>query len=171
MASTPSRSGLRRFFLFTGAIAAALIVAVLIGARFGLFAGERPADLGAREGLLKPPAAHTWNSVSSQAARHPHSAYHVIAPLRFEGDGKAAFARLTAIVRAMPGATIVRAEPDYLYAEFRTPVLRFVDDAEFLLDEREGLIHMRSASRLGRKDFGVNRERLEAVRARFGGPP
>jgi uncharacterized protein (DUF1499 family) len=142
---------------------------LLIAGRLDLLAGRRPQDLGARDGLLKPPAAQSWNSVSSQAALHAHTDYHLIAPLSYSGNGKAAFARLTGIVRAMPGATVITASPDYLYAEFRTPWLRFVDDVEFLLDERAGVIQMRSASRLGRKDFGVNRKRLEQVRSRFEG--
>jgi len=150
------------------ALAIGLPALLLLAGRLDLLAGRRPDDLGARDGLLKPPAARSWNSVSSQARLHAHTDYHVIAPLAYQGDGKAAFARLTGIVRAMPGATVITATPGYLYAEFRTPWLRFVDDAEFLLDERDHVIHMRSASRLGRKDFGVNRKRLEDVRARFG---
>jgi len=62
----------------------------------------------------------------------------------------------------MPGATVIEEKADYLYAEYRTPLLRFVDDVEFLL--AEGVIHVRSASRLGRRDFGVNRKRIETLR-------
>jgi uncharacterized protein (DUF1499 family) len=65
----------------------------------------------------------------------------------------------------MPGARIVEEQPDYLYAEFETRWLKFVDDVEFLLDEPHGAIQVRSASRLGRRDFGVNRARIEAIRA------
>ena len=141
----------------------ALPAAVLIAGQFNLLSGQRPADLGARDGKLKPPRADAWNTVSSQAALHPHTDYHTIAPLSYQGDGKAAFAKLTDIVRSKNGANIIAAEPGYLHAEFQTKWLKFVDDVEFLLDEQAGVIHMRSASRLGRKDFGVNRTRLEAI--------
>ena len=117
--------------------------------------------------MFKPPVKEAWNVVSSQAALHPHTDYHVIAPLKFSGDGNTAFARLTSIVRNMDGATVIAAQPNYLHAEFQTRWLKFIDDVEFLLDKPAGVIHMRSASRLGRKDFGVNRARLEAIRARF----
>jgi uncharacterized protein (DUF1499 family) len=154
-----------------GVIAALIVVglpaAALVAGQMNLLAGHRPQDLGARDGLLKPPAAAAWNSVSSQAGRHPHTDYHEIAPLRYQGDGNAAFGRLAAIVAAMPGATVVTSQPGYLYAEFRTPVLKFVDDVEFLLDPSGNAIQMRSASRLGSKDFGTNRKRLEAIRQRF----
>ena len=63
----------------------------------------------------------------------------------------------------MPGATVIRDEADYLYAEFRTRLLRFVDDLELFLDGTT--LHVRSASRLGRRDFGVNRARVEKLRA------
>jgi uncharacterized protein (DUF1499 family) len=143
-------------------------VAVLIAGQLSMLSGTRPADLGHRNGLLKAPVASSWNVVMSQAAHYPHTEYHVIAPLRFSGDSKPAMARLAAVVAAMPGARIVESRPDYLYAEFQTRWLKFVDDVEFLPDQSRQVIEMRSASRLGRKDFGVNRKRLEQVRARFG---
>jgi uncharacterized protein (DUF1499 family) len=145
----------------------ALPAAILIAGQFNLLSGQRPVDLGPRDGKLKPPRAEAWNTVSSQAALHPHTDYHAIAPLSYQGDGKAAFARLTSIVREKKNANVVTAEPGYLYAEFQTKWLKFVDDVEFLLDEQAGVIHMRSASRLGRKDFGVNRMRLESIRRKF----
>jgi uncharacterized protein (DUF1499 family) len=158
-----------------GIVAAVIVVglpaAALVAGQMNMLSGRRPQDLGARDGLLKPPVAASWNSVSSQAARHPHTEYHEIAPLRYQGDGNAAFGRLADIVKAMPGATIIASQPGYLYAEFQTPLLKFVDDVEFLLDQPAGAIQMRSASRLGRKDFGANRKRLEAVRQRFDAQP
>jgi len=144
-----------------------LLATALIAGQLGFLSGRRPADLGVKNGMLSPPREKAWNTVSSQAARHPHTAYHVIAPLEYTGDGKTAFARLTSIVRGMNGATVITAQPDYLYAEFQTKWLKFTDDVEFALNESEGVIDMRSASRLGRKDFGANRARLEAVRTQF----
>jgi len=73
-------------------------------------------------------------------------------------------AALQRVVAAAPGARIVRATPEYLYAEFRSRIMRFVDDVEFALDAARGVIHVRSASRVGVRDFGVNRARVEALR-------
>lgn len=155
-----------------GAIALGIVVfiplALVIAGQLDFLRGQEPSDLGTRSGGLKAPDAAKENSVSSQAAIHPHGDYHVIAPLAYNGDGKAAFAKLAAIVRAMDGAKTVTQEPVYLYAQFQSKWLHFVDDAEFLLDENAGVIHMRSASRLGRRDFGVNRKRLESIREKFG---
>lgn len=144
-----------------------LAIAVFAAGQLGYLSGTRPADLGLKNGLLKPPVKESWNVISSHADQQAHTAYHVIAPLKYSGDGKAAFAKLESIVRGMDGATVVTNQPTYLYAEFQTKMLKFIDDVEFVLDEPAGVIQMRSASRLGRKDFGANRNRLEAIRAKF----
>jgi uncharacterized protein (DUF1499 family) len=152
------------------AVAIALVALAVVGAgRLGLLQGARPEGLGVHQGRLKPPSV-TPNSVSSQAGLypdHPRSREAQIAPLAFEGDGAAAFARLSALVEASDGARIVERRADYLYATYTTPVMRFVDDVEFWLDPAAGVIQVRSASRVGRGDLGLNRVRIEALRARF----
>jgi uncharacterized protein (DUF1499 family) len=65
-------------------------------------------------------------------------------------------------VEAFPRASIIEKSETYLYAEFRTQLMRYVDDVEFFFDG--SVIHVRSCSRLGRRDFGVNRKRIEALR-------
>jgi len=75
-------------------------------------------------------------------------------------------AELEKILRAMPRTTIAERRPDYLRAEVRS-LLGFVDDVEFFVDSSRNLLHMRSASRTGYWDLGVNRKRLETIRAQF----
>ena len=155
------------------AAALALVAALAIGAgRLGLLAGERPDNLGVHAGRLEPPST-TPNSVSSQAELYPEHPRHreaQIAPLAFEGDGAAAMTRLAALVEATDGAHVVERRADYLYATYTTPWLHFVDDVEFWLDPTAGAIQVRSASRIGRSDLGANRDRIEALRARFSAP-
>ena len=151
----------------TGLVALALL-AVLAG-RAGLLQGRAPDGLGVSDGRLAPPSA-TDNSVSSQAGLWPGHPQHEAAriePLALVGDGPTTLQRLHDIVAAMPGARIVRFEGDYLRAEFTTPLMQFTDDAEFWLDREAGVVHVRSASRLGRGDLGTNRRRIEALRARL----
>jgi len=62
---------------------------------------------------------------------------------------------------------VVTAADTYIHAEFTSAVFRFVDDVEFQIDPDTRLVHFRSASRVGRSDLGVNRERMEALRAAF----
>lgn len=125
--------------------------------------------LGVRNGRLQPPS-RTPNSVSSQSGLypdHPQRSYADIEPLRFKGSGTEAMRQLAELVRNTPGATVITQTPSYLYAEMRTRWLKFTDDLEFLLDEPAGLIHVRSASRLGQRDFGANRKRVELLRSQF----
>lgn len=148
----------------------ALLAIVLVAARLGLFAGQPPSDLGVVEGRLKPPSA-TRNSVSSQVHLHPghgQAEYARIAPLALlDHDPTASMQALASVLAARPEVHLVRREHDYLYAQATTRWLRFVDDLEFWLDPQAGAIQVRSASRLGREDFGVNRQRLESIRAAY----
>ena len=143
------------------------VAAVWVAARLGAFSGHPPDNLGLRDGKLNPPSM-TPNSVSSQAAlwpEHPQRDYAAIAPLPLQGDAPATIARLAALIEAMDGARIVLRRPDYLYAQFTTKLMRFVDDTEFWVDPAAGMVQVRSASRVGRGDLGVNRARIEALRA------
>jgi uncharacterized protein (DUF1499 family) len=150
-----------------GALQVAAVLLLAAG-QAGLLSGATPSDLGVRNGRLKPPSP-TPNSVSSQADLHAGTGALVddarIAPLAGGGDLAATMVRLRAAIEATPGARIVEARPDYIRATFTSRWLRFVDDAEFWAAEAEGVIHVRSASRLGESDFGVNRARIETLRA------
>ena len=145
-------------------------VAVLITARLGAFSGRAPNNLGVRDGKLKPPSK-TPNSVSSQADLWPDAPqrdYARIAPIELVGDdGKATISRIADVIESLPGAKIVERRDDYLYAQFTTALMRFVDDVEFWFDPAAGVVQVRSASRVGRQDFGVNRARIENIRARL----
>ena len=74
-------------------------------------------------------------------------------------------------VESMTRASVIREEGNYLYAEYKSALMGYVDDVELLLDEKARLVHVRSASRLGRSDFGVNRKRIEELRALIGRQP
>ncbi|HSH07915.1 MAG TPA: DUF1499 domain-containing protein [Burkholderiales bacterium] len=126
-----------------------------------MWSWKRPDNLGLREGRLAP-CKRTPNCVSSQADSADRG--HYIEPIGFSGPPEAAMAALQQVVTTAPGARVVHATRDYLYAEFRSRVMRFVDDVEFALDAARGVFHVRSASRVGIRDFGVNRARIEALR-------
>ncbi|MFM7833527.1 MAG: DUF1499 domain-containing protein, partial [Planctomycetaceae bacterium] len=74
---------------------------------------------------------------------------------------------LAEIVREMPRTTVVEQTGEYLRVEFRSRLFRFCDDVEFYHDRRSGLVHFRSASRVGHSDLGVNRRRMEQIREEF----
>jgi uncharacterized protein (DUF1499 family) len=126
-----------------------------------LLAGRRPDNLGANEGRLLA-CKRSPNCVSSQAERS--DAEHYIEPIRFKGTTVQAMVAAKRAVDLMERSAIVREESGYLYAEFRSKLLGYVDDLELLFDQNAGVLHVRSASRLGRRDFGVNRARVEKLR-------
>ncbi len=146
-----------------GVVVALVAVAVLAAGRAGLFAGTRTA-LGIGDGQLMP-CPSTPNCVASRA--DSADAAHHIPPIAFRTEAQAAWTALAAAVRGAERAQIIDERPGYLRAEFASGVLGFVDDVEFQLDAGAKRIHVRSASRLGRGDFGVNRARIEAIRARL----
>jgi uncharacterized protein (DUF1499 family) len=142
------------------------LLAVILG-QLGLLRGSAPKDLGVKEGKLKRPSK-TPNSVTSQADHwpdHPQQSFARIDPLPLRVDGPATLARLKNIVVTMPGAQVMSAEGDYLYAQFTTPLMKYTDDTEFWFDRSANVIQVRSASRLGQRDFLANRKRVEAIRA------
>lgn len=136
-----------------------LIVTVGLLAILGC-AGERPSNLGAKDGILAT-CPTSPNCVSSQSADEKHR----IVPLIFSGDPEAAFARLKRILARRSDTTITDELPGYLRVELRTAL--FVDDGEFLLDRTQNVIQVRSASRIGYSDLGKNRSRIEEIRNEF----
>ena len=152
-------------------VVAIVLVAVLAVGQAGLLKGKEPDQLGVRAGRLKPPSP-TPNSVSSQAALYLEPGQRssaTIEPLPLRGSGPETIAKLKAIVGSMAGAAVIRSEPDYLYAQYTTRLMKYVDDVEFWFDPAKKVIQVRSASRLGSRDFGVNRSRIEAIRLRLAG--
>ena len=124
------------------------------------FSGKRPENLGVTQGqLLACPA--TPNCVCSQA--DPNDKEHFIAPIVSNKAPGDAIASLKAIIEGMERSTINEVTENYLYAEFSSKLMGFVDDIEFYA-EPSGQVQVRSAARLGKSDLGVNRKRVETIR-------
>ena len=122
--------------------------------------GTRPDNLGVKDGqLLACPASP--NCVSSFASDKKHQ----IGPLRYSASREQQLLRLKTLIVKLGNARVVAEKENYLRAEFTSKVFRFVDDAEFLLDDDSKTLYFRSASRLGYSDFGVNRKRIEAIKS------
>ncbi|HRF03101.1 DUF1499 domain-containing protein [Accumulibacter sp.] len=159
-----------KFLQWLGIGVAVLAALLWVAGQIGLLAGTPPSELGVRNGKLVRPL-ETPNSVSSQAGLwpdHPQREYADIAPLALlRGDGPATIARLKTLLATEPGATLIDSRADYLYVQYTTRVLKFVDDVEFWFDPGNKVIQVRSASRIGRSDLGTNRQRIEALRQRL----
>lgn len=128
----------------------------------GLFSGTRPHGLGVRNGKLKE-VPSSPNAVSSQGADKAHA----IVPLAYTGTREEVIRKLRSIIGNIPRARIIEETHDYLYAEYESALMGFIDDVEFFLPAYDKVIHVRSASRVGYSDFGVNRKRIEDIREKL----
>jgi len=126
------------------------------------FPPARPPYLGVRNGQL-PACPASPNCVCSQAS----DADHLVDPLGFTGSPDQAFQAARRAVEQMARTEVVRVDEAgrYLHAESRTRLMGFVDDLELFVDEATRQIHFRSASRLGYSDLGVNRDRVQQLKA------
>ncbi|MGF1481767.1 MAG: DUF1499 domain-containing protein [Cyanophyceae cyanobacterium] len=121
------------------------------------FSGKRPSNLGVKAGNLSL-CPGTPNCVNSQSS-NPKSKIEPLPPV--------AIPQLRQTIEGMERTTIVEETENYLYAEFKSKLMGFVDDVEFYLDRDANVLHVRSASRLGQSDLGVNRKRVEEIRAKL----
>lgn len=129
------------------------------------FSGKQPTNLGIKDGKFAP-CPNTPNCVSSQAIAT--DAEHKIAPIVYKSAPGDVIAKLKSVIEGIERTKIVTESGDYLYAQFTTALMGFVDDVEFYVDSSTpGQLQVRSASRLGQSDLGVNRKRIEEVRAKF----
>ena len=105
----------------------------------------------------------TPNCVSS-LAKNPK---HRTEPFRLKKDPKTSWDIVRKTVASLPRAKIVSADDSDIHAECRSMIFRFVDDLMLHLTPSDGTIHIRSASRTGYSDFGVNRRRVERLRKKL----
>ena len=154
--------------MFNITIVLLVVVAIVVGiniatsGKLTLFAGTRPDNLGVYSGRLAP-CPSSPNCVSS----YSQDAQHGIAALSYDSEPEMAIANLKQIIESIPRTNIVKEEENYLYAEFTSKIMGYVDDVEFYVDEDANAIQVRSASRLGESDLGVNRERVETIREKL----
>lgn len=129
------------------------------------FSGQRPENIGVKDGKLAL-CPDSPNCVNSQM---PESdAEHKIAPLTYSAAPAEAFAQLKSVIAGMERSQIISETADYIYAEFTSALMGYVDDVEFYLDPSQpSEIQVRSASRLGQSDLGVNRKRIEEIRSKL----
>ena len=143
-------------------IRSSLLTVCLWGSGMFGCSGVRPRDLGRRAGILRP-CPDTPSCVSSETGTRESQR---VAPLAAPG-GPSELSRLAALVAAWPRTVVATTTGTYLHAEFTSLVWRFADDVEFRYDASASVIHVRSASRIGRGDLGANRKRVEGIRTEW----
>jgi uncharacterized protein (DUF1499 family) len=147
--------------LFLYALAALVVIIGVVLFAYSLASRKQP-ELGLVDGRLQP-CPGTPNCVCSEY--QVEGAY--VEPLGYDASAESAWIRLKRVV-ADTGGEVIAEDDGYLRAIYRTPLIRYIDDVEFRLDASTPVIHVRSASRVGKSDLGANRKRVEKIRAAFG---
>ena len=138
-------------------------VTTILGLLFAVIScsGKNPADIRMINGRLSP-CPDTPNCVCSE----DEGRSSFIEPIAFNDAAEISWERAKAVIQQM-GGSLKTSEDGYLRATFTTKVFRFVDDLELRMDDKKKVFHVRSASRVGHSDLGVNRRRIERLRAAF----
>lgn len=140
-----------------------LLAVVVVNILVLVVQNNREPELGLTDGRLQP-LGKKPNAVSTRAADEARR----VQPWPMKADRDATRRAILAAVEQYGGGEVVADEGDYIRVRFTTPRLRFHDDAEFLLDAGEGVVHFRSASRAGHSDMGLNRQRFERLTELYG---
>jgi len=140
-----------------------MIVRILAASALLLSAACAGAPPPPGRGAELKPCPGTDNCVSSRENDQAHR----VDPLPLRGSAAQGLAALRQVILALPRSRVVAEGPGFLRAEFRSLVFRFVDDLDAVVDEPAGVIHVRSAARVGRSDLGVNRRRIGEIRDRL----
>lgn len=124
-----------------------------------VFSSPALAAIGLNDGQLSP-CPESPNCVVSQNGDADHS----IASIPYTSDRAEAKETLLKVLSVVPRTEVIEQTDNYIHAESTSRIFKFVDDAEFYFPEDEKVIHVRSASRVGESDLGVNRRRIEQIR-------
>lgn len=124
-----------------------------------LFSSSAIAAVGINEGQLSP-CPSSPNCVVSQDGDEEHT----IDPISYQSDRATARETLLKVLSVVPRTEVIEQTGDYIQAESTSRIFKFVDDVEFYFPEDDNVIHVRSASRVGESDLGVNRRRIEQIR-------
>ena len=143
-------------------IAIVLALFALVGLKVLSAVAKRPDDLGVHNGKLTacPPSP---SCVCSQCDIDVHQ----MDPWNYQGTANDAITAVQSVLNSYPRTSLIETEPRYVRAESKSLVFGFVDDLEFFIDDVEQKVHFRSASRVGKSDFGVNRSRMQKLHELF----
>ncbi|WP_137169295.1 DUF1499 domain-containing protein [Marinomonas sp. FW-1] len=139
-----------------------LVVALVVG--FGIYAkisNKLPEGLGVTDGFLKP-CPSSPNCVSTQAAEDDKE--HYVEPIIYTSDRKSAQLAIESYLLEQGNTRIVTSALGYVHFEVESSLVGYIDDVEVYLPDADSAIHVRSASRVGYSDFGVNRDRVRQIK-------
>ncbi|MFO8041755.1 MAG: DUF1499 domain-containing protein, partial [Alkalispirochaeta sp.] len=147
------------FGIAGGLLALAMVVGLVVLNRTQ--GGRSVGSPKLAEGTLAP-CPESPNCISTRAPAE--DTRHFVDPIPVAGEPDKVIAALAAIMEEQPRMRVIERGDRYVRATATSTLFRFVDDVDFLVDSEAGLLHMRSASRVGQGDIGVNRKPYEFFR-------
>jgi len=139
-------------------IAALIMLVLLASVVMAIMSQKTPNDLGLQDGKLRP-CPDSPNCVSSESDAQGDKEHSIEA---IQGE-KATWDKLKQVIQHH-GGEIQTDKANYVHATFSSSIFHYVDDLELRFDETNKLVHVRSASRMGKSDFGANRARVEMLK-------
>ena len=136
-----------------------IIVGIIITLSSSFISASAMAAVGFENGHLSA-CPSSPNCVVSQNGDQDHT----IEAIAYQGDRERAKETLLKVLSVVPRTEVIENTDNYIHAESTSRIFKFVDDVEFYLPEDEQVIQVRSASRVGESDLGVNRRRIEQIR-------
>lgn len=140
------------------------ILGVVLRLSIGHFSADRIA-IGLLKSEDKSAILSGCDNLNNCTASTASTKKNYIKPIEYQKSNNDVIKRIAAVISVQKGTMIRTQDTHYLHATYKTALLGYMDDLELLLDNSSGILHIRSASRIGRSDFGVNRKRIEALRA------
>ena len=143
-------------------IAVILVISLIANISLAIKSQKMPDNLGLKDGMLGP-CPETPNCICSE--KHTKGdQQHFMEPIRVRTEKK--FNELKQVL-IQQGGRIISEDGNYVHATFSSRIFRFVDDVELRFEPEKKVAHIRSASRMGHSDLGVNRKRVNAIRKAF----
>ncbi|GAB4228093.1 MAG: DUF1499 domain-containing protein [Chlamydiales bacterium] len=140
-----------------------LILFLLIIVSWAILRNLRQPSLGLKGEPLQP----CQSAIKNCASTLGKDKEDLLTPLPIYKDTQTSLEILSSIIESLPRARIIKKDLNYIHAEIRSKVFRFTDDLEVYVNEKRGTIDLKSASRIGYYDFGVNKHRIKHVRKAF----
>ncbi len=149
-------------------VIALLVLCLLLRLSIGYFSANRIATgLVMSEGSM--PTLSGCDNLLNCTASTASEKKNRVEPIAYQGPDSEVIKQIAALIAAQKNTKIITQNTNYLHATYKTALMGFTDDLELLLDNDSGVLHIRSASRIGQSDLGANRKRIEALRTLFKG--
>ena len=139
-----------------------IVLLVLAVCVFFFILGSKSKS-GVAAGLIENQLSQCGSKPNCVCSEQQDRGEHYVEPVKLVQPNVVSLQQVSEVITAA-GGEVVQSSDNYLAATFTSSAFGFVDDFEARLDADKGVLHLRSASRVGHSDLGANRKRVEQIR-------